>query len=371
MVFFCIPKTESSVKIVPKKKSKQDIQESLLENECDITDQINSNITNLNSVKPIVSGINVIKTECNFIPSTVLVNTINNSPKEVKTESDFVPSATILSSTNIVSKENTKNHSVLIVDTVNDIPEEIKTDDYLIPSTSFNNDVWELNNQCQLNKPLKKVEITHRPLVTTSDSKSEKTTIVDTCIHNTELSKNNIKNEFNDQNISVDVTGNNSATTITSGKSKLLLDDSIGIKNEPIETSDSNGSTIATLLEINSNKPLSNENKTIKSEAIESLPPDNYVDVGKQNDSESEKHSNKWTIDEDKIILQTCKRVEDIEVLLETINMRIPQRSVSEVKLSNKLNILQIKIMLFDLQIQERFTTLMTLLEQMIDVKQN
>jgi hypothetical protein len=89
-----------------------------------------------------------------------------------------------------------------------------------------------------------------------------------------------------------------------------------------------------------------NEHITSKTGVIEKLPKC-YVDVQKQ-DNELEKQSiNKWTIDEDKIILQTCKRVEDIEVLLETINRRIPQRSVSEVKLTCT-HIFTDKIILFN-----------------------
>jgi len=84
------------------------------------------------------------------------------------------------------------------------------------------------------------------------------------------------------------------------------------------------------------NKSLYDKNVEIKGEVVENLP--NCYEDGRKQDNESEKQQiNKWTIDEDKIILQTCKRVEDIEVLLETINRRIPQRSVSEVRHFYKL----------------------------------
>ncbi|XP_050438264.1 uncharacterized protein LOC126844250 isoform X2 [Adelges cooleyi] len=98
----------------------------------------------------------------------------------------------------------------------------------------------------------------------------------------------------------------------------------------------------------------SNNNTTMRSQDnnIQELPNINLDIVKHKKDLLEEQAKNKWTIDEDKIILQTCKRVEDIEVLLETIKRRIPQRSVSE--------------------IQARYTTLMTLLKltRTIDVKQ-
>jgi len=143
--------------------------------------------------------------------------------------------------------------------------------------------------------------------------------------------------------------------TVAPNLNDPLLDNNIVIKNEVIknlaeffvdEKKQNNNETDKTII---NESPLLDKNVTIKSETTENLP-ECYGDRRKQDNNEPEEQQiNKWTIDEDKIILQTCKRVEDIEVLLETINRRIPQRSVSE--------------------IQERFTTLMTLLEQMMDVK--
>lgn len=286
MVFFCIPKAEPSVKIIPKKKLKVDIKENTIQKDYEIINQIKSetyNVNNLNS---------------NLFEQNI----------EIKTE--------------VFSNKNNT-----------DLPKEIKKEFNFLPSPVTTDNVPEVDIKCEQHQIPNKIKLEFTNNITNSDF-SENCNQSDT-IHQKSLeeSKNlKIKNEL-DEDLAI--------CTISNEKQ---YDD----KNTSTKLTDCNLFTTTSDI----NKTLLHENITLKSETIDNLS-ECYVHVRDRRDNnESEKQMiNKWTIDEDKIILQTCKRVEDIEVLLETINRRIPKRSVSE--------------------IQERFTTLMTLLEQMIEVKQN
>ncbi|XP_025409091.1 uncharacterized protein LOC112682643 [Sipha flava] len=281
MVFFCIPKAESSVKMLPKKKLKGDINESIIPKECVVVNQLSSENTNFDSFNSNMKN-NEIDNEGSL--NIFHLNSVNNLSKERKAGFNLIP-------------------STLSIDSVSEISNKIKKE---LSSQSSNSDFSENYNQLQ---PSSTSLMVHENSDETS--KQIKTEFIE------DLDTNIVSNkQCDNQNISTKLQTEFYLSSNTANDINISL----------------------------------NEHITSKTGVIEKLPKC-YVDVQKQ-DNELEKQSiNKWTIDEDKIILQTCKRVEDIEVLLETINRRIPQRSVSE--------------------IQERFTTLMTLLEQMIDVKQN
>ncbi|XP_025196927.1 uncharacterized protein LOC112595799 [Melanaphis sacchari] len=281
MVFFCIPKAEASVKIIPKKKLKVDIKENAIQQDYDAT----VNLDNLNL--DVFKKNRDIKTEV-FSDK----NDVNDVSKKLKKEFNFSPSSVA----------------------INNVPEvDIKHEEHQIPNQvkeEFSNDIVNSNYSENCNQSS---NIHHKSI-----EKSNNLKIKQEFIEELDISSISNKKQCNDPNIPIKLTESNLFATSTSDINQTLLD----------------------------------KNITLKSEAIDNLS-ECYVHVRDRRDNnESEKQLiNKWTIDEDKIILQTCKRVEDIEVLLETINRRIPKRSVSE--------------------IQERFTTLMTLLEQMIEVKQN
>lgn len=286
MVFFCIPKAESSVKIIPKKKLKVDIKENALLKDYEIINQIKSeSLDNLNS--DVIEKSMEIKSEV-FSDKNYIID----EPKEIKKELHFLPSS--------VTIDN-------------------------LPDVDFKCEQHQIPNQIKVEFP---------DNITNSDLSENCTQSADN-IHQKGLEESNnlnIKREFNED---LDISS---------------LSNEKQCNDQNISTKLTDCKLFATTSDINTT--LLHENIIIKSEAIDNLS-ECYVHVSdKRDNNETEKQlKNKWTIDEDKIILQTCKRVEDIEVLLETINRRIPQRSVSE--------------------IQERFTTLMTLLEQMIEVKQN
>lgn len=424
MVFFCIPEAESNIKILSKKKLKHDIKESSQQKKCETGNEIDSGtiLNNLNTVlsemntenfldinivsnvtKDIESKSNfmlpdvtisnlVTETESNAVSLTGTNDVLNNVPKEMEIDNNFILPIHTNHFTKIKTESNATPSSITNND-VNKISNEIKTENSIVPSTITNNIDNTLSNEVKsenyiasqsnigvisekniLNEQYHsvkeiKIESTHQPSVISS-------------IHQTssnELTKNKIKIEligdsgsYNsnnenecDQNISTkSMTDCDFSLTLIPDTDKTLLDES-----SSVEKSDYCFSTTAASIPSKANESF-NEN-IIKSEAIESLS-ECYIDARKQQSNESDKQlTNKWTIDEDKIILQTCKRVEDIEVLLETINRRIPQRSVSEVKDFFHNHIIINKIISNNLQIQERFTTLMTLLEQMIDIKEN
>ncbi|VVC44297.1 Paired amphipathic helix [Cinara cedri] len=275
MVFFCIPKAESSTKIVPKKKLKVDIKENCIKQELETMNQINSEPFSFNNYNSDLYK----KNNDNNTEDTLGINTKNNILNKTKTEINCTSQSTIEN----IKKEDIKSEQHQIVNNIN-------------------------------------IELTSQSLITNNDLSVN--SILSMPQKNLEESyKHIIKKEFieysNNSNIINKELCHNTDIKLTTDINKSVLDESATIKNKAID----------------------NLSKC-------------YLEVEKPENITSEKQLvNKWTIDEDKIILQTCKRVEDIEVLLETINRRIPQRSVSE--------------------IQERFTTLMTLLEQMIDVKQN
>lgn len=265
MVFFCIPKAESSVKIIPKKKLKVDIKENAILKDYEIINPIKSeSLDNLNS--DVFEKTTEIKSEV-FSDKSYNID----ESKEIKNELHFLPSPVIF-----------------------DVPKvDIKYEQYQIP------------NQI-------KVEFTNN--ITNSNLSENFTQSADNKHKNSlEESNNlNIKSEFDED---FDISSISNEKQSDQNTSTKLTD----CKLFAPTTSDIN----TTLL---------HENITIKNEAIDNLS-ECYVHVSDERDNnETEKQLiNKWTIDEDKIILQTCKRVEDIEVLLETINRRIPQRSVSEV----------------------------------------
>lgn len=257
MVFFCIPKTESNVKSLPKKKLKFDIKENLIQKEPE-----NLNLNDLNSI---LYEKSVINTE-----DTLDLNTMINIPNEIKTEIIF-PSQT----------DNLKE-------------EDIKCEHHQIQNNiniDLSSQLLSINNDLLVNSNLPMPQIILK--------ESNKHAIKEEFIEHSDT--NNIINmeQCDNHNTAAELTTIcNFSTTTTTNINKSILDKNIKIKNEAID----------------------NLSKC-------------YVGVEKPENNASDKQLvNKWTIDEDKIILQTCKRVEDIEVLLETINRRIPQRSVAEVK---------------------------------------
>lgn len=265
MVFFCFPKAESSVKIIPKKKLKVDIKENATLKDYEIINQIKSeSLDNLNSY--VFEKSMEIKSEVCSDKNDVI-----DKSKKIKKELHFSPSpVTIVPDVDIKCEQY-------------QIPNQIKVE---FPNNISNNDLSE--NCTQL------ADNIHQKGLGESNNLHIKREFDE------DLDINSLSNEkqCDDQNISTKLTGCKLFATTTSDINTTLLQ----------------------------------ENITIKSEAIDNLS-ECYVHVSdKRDNNETGKQLiNKWTIDEDKIILQTCKRVEDIEVLLETINRRIPQRSVSEV----------------------------------------
>ncbi|VVC44298.1 Hypothetical protein CINCED_3A021929 [Cinara cedri] len=256
MVFFCIPKAESSTKIVPKKKLKVDIKENCIKQELETMNQINSEPFSFNNYNSDLYK----KNNDNNTEDTLGINTKNNILNKTKTEINCTSQSTIEN----IKKEDIKSEQHQIVNNIN-------------------------------------IELTSQSLITNNDLSVN--SILSMPQKNLEESyKHIIKKEFieysNNSNIINKELCHNTDIKLTTDINKSVLDESATIKNKAID----------------------NLSKC-------------YLEVEKPENITSEKQLvNKWTIDEDKIILQTCKRVEDIEVLLETINRRIPQRSVSEVK---------------------------------------
>jgi len=266
MVFFCIPKAESSVKIIPKKKLKVENKESTILKDYEIINQIKSeNSDNINS--DVLEKNTEIKTEV-FSDKNNDIDVL----KEIKKEFNLLPS-----------------HG-----TIDNAPEvDIKFEQYQLPNqikVEFTNNIAnsDFSENCNQSENI------HQKSVEESNNLKVKKEFDE----DLDISSLSNKKQCDDQNTSIELTDCNLITTTTSDINKTLL----------------------------------HENITIKSEVIDSLS-ECYVHArDKRDNNDTEKQLiNKWTIDEDKIILQTCKRVEDIEVLLETINRRIPQRSVSEV----------------------------------------
>jgi len=308
MVFFCIPKAESSVKFVSKKKLKVDVKENLIQKQIGIINKKTSEISNLdNSNLIMLEKSNEINTEdLSYINNDVL--------NEIKTEISLItPTVTI--------------DNVQEIDSIFEQHEILKKNEMGLTSQSsvINNDFpihgnssndMHQNNSNELNKHIIKNKFIE-----------------------------DIKKQFVDENTSTKLSNDcyfSSITTSINDINKPLIDKHIGTQIKVLKNSqecyvDVNAQDNDESITTNLNESLFNKNIVIKSEFIKNLP-ECYADGRKQDNNESEKQQiNKWTIDEDKIILQTCKRVEDIEVLLETINRRIPQRSVSEVRHFYKL----------------------------------
>lgn len=265
MVFFCIPKAESSARNLTKKKLKADVNESIIPKECTMVNKLGSETMNFDNLDS-NGKYNEIDNENSL--NILNLNNVNNLSKEIKTEFNLIPS--------------TKT-----IDNVSEVSKKIKIE---LTRQSLNSDFSENVDQIQ---PTVTSHIDHK----NSDGTSEQIKIE--LVEDLDTSSIAYKEQCDNQNV----------------PTKLPTDDSLS------------SNTVNDI-----NKTLE-ENITIKSEVFDNLP-EGYVNGQKQNNNEVEKQLiNKWTIDEDKIILQTCKRVEDIEVLLETINRRIPQRSVSEVRI--------------------------------------
>lgn len=264
MVFFCIPKKESNVKSLPKKKLKFDIKENVKQKEPETLNQINSeNLDDLNSV---LYEKNDINTE-----DTLDLNTMINIPNEIETENIF--------------------SSQTIIDNLRE--EDIKCEQYQIQNNiniDLSSQSLPIHNDLLVNSNL--------PMPQTILEESNKHVIKEEFIEHSDTNNINMEQCDNHNTAAELTTICNFATTTSTDINKSVLDKNIKMKNEAID----------------------NLSKC-------------YVGVEKpENNASNKQLVNKWTIDEDKIILQTCKRVEDIEVLLETINRRIPQRSVAEVK---------------------------------------
>lgn len=257
MVFFCIPKVDSSIKNLPKKKlGTKDTKDNHMQKEIEIINQTNSETNCVNRLDSFVL-------EKNNTDNSVFTKNSNDESKEIKNEINFIP--TIVAINNVSELDFKCEQS------------EVLNNQSLLIKSNFSENITSTNNMHKNSSDELNIYAIKTEFINDSDTlKSEK--------------------QSNFQNICTKLTNeDNFPATETS---KIILD----------------------------------ENITVKRESIENLPKC-YTDVSKRDSNESEKQLiNKWTIDEDKIILQTCKRVEDIEVLLETINRRIPQRSVSEVK---------------------------------------
>lgn len=346
MVFFCTPKAESNVKILPKKKTKHDGKESSQSTECEIIKSLYPETSSSNNFYAVVSERN-IKTDTK---DSLSINTVNNVVKELQTEENFV--ATVLAVNNLTTEIKTESYSMPPITTniippttndtnginiippamtVNNLRTEIKTESNFEILTKTTGILETHNRQYQTSKEIGEKltnQFSANSNHVTSLNESDKPIIKNECAQESDIFNINIKNKYINQNIST--TDSNFSTATISDMSKLLIDKNLTVQSEPLEITDSSTTNYFPIL--NTNKSLFNKNVTLKSEAIERLP-ECYIGVMKQDNNVSEKQLiNKWTIDEDKIILQTCKRVEDIEVLLETIKRRIPQRSVSEVR---------------------------------------
>lgn len=338
MLFFCNSKAESNVKKLPKKKTKYDIKESSQSKKCESINSIYSETSSSNNA--VVSGRNnkidtkdslSIYTVDNVVKELQTEDNlaVNNLTIEIKTESYFMPPIT----TNV--KPPTTNDTdgiILPAMTVNNLTTEIKTKSNSEPLTKTTGILETDNRQNQTSKEIGE-KLTYQFSANsnrlTSLNESDKPVIKNEwCVQGSDIFNIEIKNEYINQNIST--TDSNFSIATISNMNKLLANKNLTVQSEPLEITHSSATNSFPIL--NTSKSLFNKNVTIKSEAIERLP-ECYIGVMKQDNNESEKQLiNKWTIDEDKIILQTCKRVEDIEVLLETIKRRIPQRSVSEVR---------------------------------------
>lgn len=291
MVFFCIPKTEPSIKILPKKKLKDDIKECSIKKENEVINQ-----NNLGPYK--ISYLNsVVHEKSNVIIEQI---TSNNTCKFDNLKSDRC------------EKDNEVIDDYLKKNTIN---KEIKIEyNFIPPSVTVNNVPPNIDNKCDQCQQI--------------PTESEEKLFNKSSIINSEFS-DNCNQSYNNQESSDKI----NKQII---KKDFIYDldfSNISNKKQCDNQSTSLRSTTVDCISktTTTDNSTSYENKIIKIENTEDLPK-RLMDVRKQNENKSEKQSiNKWTIDEDKIILQTCKRVEDIEVLLETINRRIPQRSVSEV----------------------------------------
>lgn len=354
MVFFCIPKAESSIKVLPKKKVKVEVKEDIMQNEYNTISQINSedNLNNLNKLETEknneidsdkhlnLNNINIskeIKTEINSIPLTVVIDNVQEIVGQC--EQQQVPGIIQIESTSQAlpnnddfykhSNSSNNNKYQEYLDTPNNC---INKNEFTIDSDSSDINKEQLGNQnsdmnelLDENKTIKNEAIVNSfecyEIISKNDDGSEYKLINKWIVNENQIMLQTCKNIEDTPNSFID-------------KNELILNsDYSDIKNKKqfdIPTTSTKSSNDCRQTDIN--KSLLDENITIKSEAIVNFP-ECYEGIRKNDDNGSENQLiNKWTIDEDKIILQTCKRVEDIEVLLETIKRRIPQRSVSEVR---------------------------------------
>lgn len=298
MVFFCIPEVDSSIKNLPKKKL--NTKENHTQKESEIINLSNSETCGFNSFDSFVfnkKSNNDIKTD-----DTLVINNSNSISNEINfiplTVIDNVPELDYTCEEREISNkiEVVLNNQSLLIN--NELSENSKATDNKHNNSTDESNLYEIKNEFINNNLSININPTGIILKNSSDE-SNKYAIKTELIDNSDTTKNEKQCAF--QNISDELTNDNHFSTTDTNK--LLLD----------------------------------ENITIKSEVMENVP-ESCADVSKKDVNESEKQLiNKWTIDEDKIILQTCKRVEDTEVLLETINRRIPQRSVSEVNLFSDL----------------------------------
>lgn len=338
MAFFCIPKTETSIKISPKKKHKIDVKENITQKESEIINQINTVTSNLNVSNSINQESSIKMNDKTFLD----VNTSNNASKEIKPENNLIPSPLTISNSEVdklkfeyqiftPNKIEMSNQSLKVksdlsqeinstsithqkklnelieetvtfldVNTSNNASKEIKLENNLIPPPLvINNSVIDkLKCEYQILTP-NEIELSNQSLKVKTDLSQE--------INSSSNTHQKSLNELIKETVTNDIT--NQKPFVDQNASASLTNDCYSC-----------GPSTST---VDINESLLIENVTIKNDVN---PPKPNIDIEKQLIS-------KWTIDEDKIILQTCKRVEDIEVLLETIKRRIPLRSVSEVNM--------------------------------------
>lgn len=380
MVFFCIPKVDSSLKNLPKKKlNTKDTKENHTQKEIEIINQINSETYSLNKFNSVVleknnvittddsidiNNSNSISKEINFTPTVAIDNVqeldCNLKPSEVLNKIEVVLNNQSLSikknseNCNLTSHMDKNNSDKSIEAIKTEFIHDFSENDN--PTSNIHNNGSDESNICPIKTEFihdfSETSYVHKKSSDESDVHSIKIKLTHDLCEDNYITSNMHKNssdEVNEQAIKTEVIHDLSECNHTNSNMPKNSADELNlcaVKTEFIYNSDTiknekecNFQSVSTELitdenvsVIETNELLLNENIMIKSEAVENLPKC-HADVSKRNNNESEKQQiNKWTIDEDKIILQTCKRVEDIEVLLETINRRIPRRSVSEVK---------------------------------------
>lgn len=388
MVFFCIPKAESSVKFVPKKKLKVDVKENVIQKQIGIINKKNSEIFNLDNSNLIMfersneinteglsydnDVLNEIKTETNLITPTVTIDNVHEIDSIFEQHEILKKNEMGLTSQSSVIKNDFPIHG----DSSNDMHQnnlnefnkhiiknkfiednkkhfvdqntstKLSNDCYFSSTTTsinyinkYINNIFDKNIGTQI-KVLKNSQECYGDINEQDNDESVTTNLNESLLDKNIVIKSEFINNLTEQCVDEKKQDNNEIVKASLNDS--LFEKNIVIKREFIENltelsvDDKKQDNYGTV-ETNLNDSLLEKNIVIKNEVVENLP-ECYADGRKQDNNETEKQQiNKWTIDEDKIILQTCKRVEDIEVLLETINRRIPQRSVSEVRHLYKL----------------------------------